>query len=135
MLDRFRWARHLAFVTGRVNQQWLLRNEYLAAENRILRAHLSSPAPLVGFRARYRRRRALKDVERVATPDTIVPWHQRWIAHKFDEACALLIPAALGYHRKWRNSLSAGLARTRKVKILERLFTTKPSFAQLDDER
>ena len=40
MSDRFQWARLLAFVTGLVNQELLLRNEYLAAENRILRAHL-----------------------------------------------------------------------------------------------
>jgi hypothetical protein len=29
------WARILAYVTGTVNQELLLRNEYLAAENRI----------------------------------------------------------------------------------------------------
>jgi hypothetical protein len=34
------WARLLAYVTGLVNQELLLKNEYLAAENRILRAHL-----------------------------------------------------------------------------------------------
>ena len=34
------WARLLAFVTGLVNQELLLQNEYLAAENRILRAQL-----------------------------------------------------------------------------------------------
>jgi hypothetical protein len=34
MRDRFQWARLLAFVTGLVNQELLLRNEYLAAENR-----------------------------------------------------------------------------------------------------
>jgi len=36
------WARLLAYVAGLVNQELLLRNEYLAAENRILRAHLPS---------------------------------------------------------------------------------------------
>jgi hypothetical protein len=30
----------LAYVTGLVNQQLLLQNEYLAAENRILKARL-----------------------------------------------------------------------------------------------
>jgi hypothetical protein len=40
MRDQFHWARILSFVTGLVNQELLLRNEYLAAENRILRAHL-----------------------------------------------------------------------------------------------
>ena len=34
------WARILAYVTGTVDQELLLRNEYLAAENRILKAHL-----------------------------------------------------------------------------------------------
>ena len=34
------WARVLAYVTGTVNQELLLRNEYLAAENRILRAKI-----------------------------------------------------------------------------------------------
>src|SRR5258707_15531093 len=34
------WARLLTYVTGLVNQKLLLPNEYLAAENRILRAHL-----------------------------------------------------------------------------------------------
>ena len=34
------WARILAFVTGMVDQELLARMEYLAAENRILKAQL-----------------------------------------------------------------------------------------------
>jgi hypothetical protein len=34
------WARILAYVTGMVDQELLARNEYLAAENRILKARL-----------------------------------------------------------------------------------------------
>ena len=34
------WARMLAYITGTVDQELLLRNEYLAAENRILRAQI-----------------------------------------------------------------------------------------------
>ena len=34
------WARILAYVTGMVNRELLARNEYLAAENRILKAQL-----------------------------------------------------------------------------------------------
>ena len=30
------WARILAYITGTVDQELLLRNEYLAAENRVL---------------------------------------------------------------------------------------------------
>lgn len=35
-----RWLRLLAYVSGSVNQKLLFRNEYLAAENRILRTKL-----------------------------------------------------------------------------------------------
>src|SRR5256885_3219424 len=34
------WGRILAYVTGTVDQELLARNEYLAAENRILKAQL-----------------------------------------------------------------------------------------------
>ncbi len=32
------WVRILAYITGTVDQELLLRNEYLATENRILRS-------------------------------------------------------------------------------------------------
>ena len=35
-----KWARLLAYVTGSVNQELLIQNEYLAAEKRILRSRL-----------------------------------------------------------------------------------------------
>ena len=34
------WVRILAYITGTVDQELLLHNEYLAAENRILRAQV-----------------------------------------------------------------------------------------------
>ena len=34
------WARILGYITGTVDQELLLRNEYLAAENRILKAQM-----------------------------------------------------------------------------------------------
>jgi hypothetical protein len=79
MCDRFHWARLLAFVTGLVNQELLLRNEYLAAENRILRAHLPSRLRLsdperstLAEIAQRLGRQILKDVACVAKPDTIL---------------------------------------------------------------
>ena len=36
------WARILAYITGTVGQELLLRNEYLAAENRILKAQIKT---------------------------------------------------------------------------------------------
>src|SRR5258706_2769588 len=91
MSDRFHWARLLAFVTGLVNQELLLRNEYLAAENRILRAHLPSRLRLSDAErstlaeiAKRLGRKALKDIARVARPDTLLVWYRRLIAQKFD---------------------------------------------------
>lgn len=40
------WPRLLAYITGRVDQELLLRNEYLAAENRIA---ASSPGTVSAF--------------------------------------------------------------------------------------
>ena len=40
-------VRLLAYVTGLVNQELLLRNEYLGAENRILKAHLQGGVRLL----------------------------------------------------------------------------------------
>jgi putative transposase len=42
------WARMLAYVTGMVHQELLLRNEYLAAENRILRGQIKGRLPAFG---------------------------------------------------------------------------------------
>jgi len=47
------WTRILAYITGTVNQELLLRNEYLAAENRILNAQLKTPLRLT-FDCRWR---------------------------------------------------------------------------------
>jgi hypothetical protein len=38
------WARILAFVTGMVDQELLARNEYLIAENRIMKAERAAEA-------------------------------------------------------------------------------------------
>src|SRR5450830_77992 len=38
--EDMKWARTLAYITGTVDQELLLRNEYLVAENRILKAQL-----------------------------------------------------------------------------------------------
>jgi hypothetical protein len=85
------WVRLLAYVTGLINQEILLKNEYLAAENRILRAHLPARMRLsdperstlaeVGKRLG---RKALAQVACVAKPDTILAWYRKLIAQKLD---------------------------------------------------
>jgi hypothetical protein len=60
------WARILAYVTGLMDQELLARTEYLAAENRILKAQLKG-------------RLKLSDAER-ATLSEIGQAHQSQVA-------------------------------------------------------
>src|SRR3954452_3505170 len=84
-------ARVLAYVTGLVNDRLLLQVEYLAAENRILRAHvptrlrLSDPerATLAEIGERLGRK-ALAKVAQVAKPETILGWWRKLVAPKFE---------------------------------------------------
>jgi len=85
------WAQRLACVTGTVNQELLLRNEYLAAENRILKAQIKGrlllsqeeKATLAEIAHRLGRK-ALEEVAGAAQPDTILGWYRKLIARKFD---------------------------------------------------
>ena|SRR5579863_346087 len=84
-------VRLLKYVTGLVNQELLLQNEYLAAENRILWAHLP-----VRLRLSDPERSTLAEIEKrlgrkavgwaacVAKPYTILGCYRRLIACKFD---------------------------------------------------
>ena len=85
------WARMLAYITGTVDQELLLRNEYLAAENRILRAQIkgrmllsdAEKATLAEIAHRLGRK-ALEELAAVAKPDTLLAWYRKLIAAKFD---------------------------------------------------
>jgi hypothetical protein len=73
------WARMVAYVTGTVNQELLLRNEYLGAENRILRGQIKGglllsegeKATLAEIAQRLGRK-ALEALAAVAKPDTLL---------------------------------------------------------------
>ena len=85
------WGRLLAYITGTVDQELLLRNEYLAAENRILRGQLKGRLRLsegeratLGEIGRRLGRKALGEVATAAGPDTILGWYRRLVARKFD---------------------------------------------------
>ena len=75
------WARILAYVTGLVDQELLARTEYLAAENRILKAQLKGRLKLsdaeratLGEIGHRLGRKVLGEVANVARPDAIPIW-------------------------------------------------------------
>src|SRR5437763_3885540 len=85
------WARILAYVTGTVDQELLAQNEYLAAENRILKAQLKCRLKLsdaeratLGEIGHRLGRKVLGEVATVARPDTILTWYRKLVARKFD---------------------------------------------------
>ena len=93
------WARILAYITGTVDQELLLRNEYLAAENGILKAQLKGRLRLsdaerakLGEIGRRLGRKALGEVATAALPDTILAWYRRLVARKFDGSRARRTP-------------------------------------------
>src|SRR5437867_7957784 len=104
--------------TGLVNQKLLLQNEYLIAENRILRAHLPARVRLsdrerstlaeIGKRLG---RAALYQVACVARPDTILAWYRRLIARTFDGS-KNRTSRGRPSRPMWRPSLSASPERT-----------------------
>src|SRR6476646_84703 len=85
------WARMVADVTGTVNQELLLRNESLGAENRILRGQIKGrllrsegeKATMAEIAQRLGRK-ALEELAAVAKPDTLLAWYRKLIANKFD---------------------------------------------------
>ena len=85
------WKHLLASITGTVDQELLLRNEYLVTENRMLRTRLIGRVHLSdGERTTLAEigqklgKKALEDVASIVKPDTILAWHRKLIAQKFD---------------------------------------------------
>jgi transposase InsO family protein len=85
------WKQLLAFITGTVDQELLLCNEYLVTENRLLRNQLKGRVRLndgerqalaeIGYSLG---KQALQDVATIVKPDTILGWHRKLVAQKFD---------------------------------------------------
>jgi putative transposase len=85
------WKQLLAYITGSVDQELLLRNEYLITENRILRQQIPGRVRL-GDEERKRLaeigqklgKQALAEVATIVKPDTILAWHRKLMAQKFN---------------------------------------------------
>jgi hypothetical protein len=73
------WKQLLAYITGSVDEELLLRNAYLAAENRILRNQITGRVHLTDAERKTLAdigkklgKQALAEVAHIVTPDTIL---------------------------------------------------------------
>lgn len=85
------WKQLLTYITGSVEEELLLRNVYLVAENRILRDQIKSRVQLSDTErqtlaeiGKKLSKQALEEVASIVKPDTILAWHQKLVAQKFD---------------------------------------------------
>ena len=85
------WKHLLAYITGAVDQELLLRNEYVLTERRILGQGLKGRVRLTdGERktlseiGKQLGKQALKEIATVIKLDTILAWHRKFVAQKFD---------------------------------------------------
>jgi putative transposase len=84
------WKRMLAYITGSVNEDLLSRIEYLLEENRVLRNQIDKPILLTDHERRTLAEKAvalgklMADTVTIVKPETILKWHRRLVAQKFD---------------------------------------------------
>ena len=102
------WRKAVAYITGTVDEELLLRREYLSAENRILvqqlqgRLRLTDPQRQTLAEIGHRLgRKAPGDVANIVRPQTILDWYRQLVAKKFYGSKAL---ASLGRPKSVRNS-------------------------------
>jgi hypothetical protein len=89
-LDPFRFV--LITVAGWMNQRQSHVIEYLREENRVLREQLGARRLRLSDEQRRRlaakakglSRKILAEVATIVTPDTLLAWHRRLIAQKYD---------------------------------------------------
>ena len=87
------WKKLLAYITGTVDEELLLRNEYLVTENRILRKQIEGRIRLTDAErqslaeiGKKLGKQALEEVANIVKPETILGWHRKRVAKKFDGA-------------------------------------------------
>jgi hypothetical protein len=93
------WKALLAYITGSVDEELLLRNEYLVTENCLLRNQIQGRVRLtdgelkrlaeIGKRLG---KQALEETATIVKPDTILAWHRKLVAQKFDGSCLRKAP-------------------------------------------
>jgi putative transposase len=85
------WKHLLAYISGSVEEELLLRMEHLMAENRILRDQITgrlhptdAERKTLAEIGKKLSKQALEEVASIVKPDTILAWYRKLVAQKFD---------------------------------------------------
>src|SRR5437773_6255532 len=85
------WDKLLACVSGKIDHEQRPKIEYLVAENRILRSQVEGRLRVTDDQritlatiAKKLGRAALEQIASIVTPETILRWHRKLVAKKFD---------------------------------------------------
>ena len=85
------WKKLLGSITESVDEELRLRNAYLVAENRLLRQQISGRVPLTDSDRKALAelgeqlgKKALQEIAAVATADTILAWHRKFVHQTVD---------------------------------------------------
>ncbi|MDP9174560.1 MAG: integrase core domain-containing protein [Planctomycetota bacterium] len=121
------WEQLLAWVSGKVDEQLRLKVEYLAAENRILRDQIPGRPRLTDSQritlatiGKKLGREALEGVACIVMPETILGWHRKLIAGKFDTS-----------HRRKSRAVGRPPVAAAIVELVERLSRENPTWGYL----
>src|SRR3954447_16816562 len=90
ILDPFRFV--VIAVAGWMNEKQQHAIDYLREENRVLREQLGTrrlrftddQRRRLAAKAKLVGRRVLRDIADIVTPDTLLAWHRKLIAEKYD---------------------------------------------------
>ena len=87
------WKTMLSYISGSVDEELLLRNEYLVAENRVFGNQIQGRLRLTDGERRFLAeigkrlgKQALDEGASIVNPDTVLGWHRRLVAKKFDSS-------------------------------------------------
>ena len=103
------WKTLLAYITGTVDQELLLRNEYLVTENRILRHQIKGRMPLsdserktLAVIGQKLAKQALKDVATIVKPGTMLGWHRKLVPRSSTAPSSGSLQAVPPSTRSWK---------------------------------
>ena len=123
------WKTLLAYVSGSIDEEIQKRNEYLVAENRVLQGQIEGRLKLTDAEritlARLGKElgaQALAEVATIVKPETILAWHRRLVAKKFDGSLGVQESRNLRGDRIRGGALRSQASCARQEEVLQSLW-------------